>query len=59
MERPKIGIVGLGNIAQKAYLPILTKETDWELVGAFSLTRSKARRICRECRSGIFQAFRS
>lgn len=56
MERPKIGIVGLGNIAQKAYLPILTKETDWELVGAFSLTRSKARRICREYRIRNFSS---
>ncbi|EGK08301.1 virulence factor MviM [Desmospora sp. 8437] len=50
MERPKVGIIGLGNIAQKAYLPVLTKETDWELVGAFSPNRSKAQRICREYR---------
>ena len=28
MNKPKIGMIGLGSIAQKAYLPTLTKETD-------------------------------
>ncbi len=36
MNKPKIGMIGLGSIAQKAYLPTLTKETDWNFVGAFT-----------------------
>jgi diguanylate cyclase (GGDEF)-like protein len=44
MRKLNIGVIGLGEIAQKAYLPILTKETDWRLVGAFSQTRSRRRR---------------
>lgn len=28
----KIGIIGLGDIAQKAYLPIITQHSDVELV---------------------------
>jgi len=46
----KIGIVGLGNIAQKVYLPFLTKETDWNLVGAYSPTESRRKQICKEYR---------
>lgn len=41
MRKPKIGIVGLGGIAQKAYLPILTNSTSFELIGAFSPTVAK------------------
>ncbi|MFD2044783.1 Gfo/Idh/MocA family protein [Ornithinibacillus salinisoli] len=50
MRNVRIGIVGLGNIAQKAYLPILTKETDWSLVGAYSPTKEKRKRICKQYR---------
>ena len=32
----RIGVVGLGGIAQKAWLPVLSAATDWTLVGAFS-----------------------
>lgn len=28
----KIGIIGLGDIAQKAYLPVITQHSDVELV---------------------------
>lgn len=45
MEKLRIGIVGLGGIAQKAYLPILTQARDWQLVGAFSPIKSK-RNLC-------------
>ncbi|MBU3537049.1 gfo/Idh/MocA family oxidoreductase, partial [Alkalihalobacillus clausii] len=31
--KPRIGMIGLGGIAQKAYLPILSKEVDWTFVG--------------------------
>lgn len=46
----KIGIVGLGNIAQKVYLPFLTKEVNWCLVGAYSPTESRRKQICKEYR---------
>ncbi|MYL40497.1 gfo/Idh/MocA family oxidoreductase [Virgibacillus massiliensis] len=47
---PRIGMVGLGGIAQKAYLPILSKETDWTFVGAFSPSREKRKTICKQYR---------
>ncbi|SES93593.1 virulence factor [Oceanobacillus limi] len=50
MGKPKIGIIGLGRIAQKAYLPILSQETDWSLVGAFSPNAEKRKRICNQYR---------
>lgn len=46
MKKLRIGIVGLGGIAQKAYLPILTLAQDWQLVGAFSPNRAKAQPLC-------------
>ncbi|GGE08757.1 hypothetical protein GCM10011571_07570 [Marinithermofilum abyssi] len=45
MRHPKIGIIGLGSIAQKAYLPLLTFEENWKLVGAFSPTQAKRKQI--------------
>lgn len=41
MNKPKIGMIGLGSIAQKAYLPTLTKETNWNFVGAFTPNAEK------------------
>ncbi len=43
-------MVGLGGIAQKAYLPILTREIDWEFVGAFSPSVAKRKKICEQHR---------
>lgn len=40
-RRPRIGVVGLGAIAQKAYLPILSQAERWELVGAYSPDQQK------------------
>ncbi|CAK7049084.1 Gfo/Idh/MocA family oxidoreductase [Providencia sp.] len=54
MRKLKIGVVGLGSIAQKAYLPILTKEDNWELIGAFSPNQSKARLVCDRYRIELF-----
>ncbi|WP_095834203.1 Gfo/Idh/MocA family protein [Brenneria goodwinii] len=51
---PRIGIVGLGSIAQKAYLPILTQANRWQLIGAFSPDRTKTQRICRQYRMDAF-----
>lgn len=46
MATLRIGMVGLGGIAQKAWLPVLSAARDWELVGAFSPTREKAEPVC-------------
>ncbi|PAV31133.1 virulence factor MviM [Virgibacillus profundi] len=47
MRKLRVGMVGLGGIAQKAYLPTLTKEMDWEFVGAFSPSPDRRKRICK------------
>lgn len=54
MRKLKVGVVGLGAIAQKAYLPILTKEENWELIGAFSPNQLKAKLICDSYRIPLF-----
>lgn len=50
MRQVRIGMVGLGGIAQKAYLPILSKESDWKFVGAFSPNKEKRKAICESYR---------
>ncbi|WP_053217100.1 Gfo/Idh/MocA family protein [Virgibacillus senegalensis] len=57
--KPKIGIVGLGNIAQKAYLPILMKEEDWQISGAYSPNRRKRDKLCKEYRIDSMQSLAS
>ncbi len=54
MKKPRVGIVGLGEIAQKAYLPILLNQTDWTLQGAFSPTKQKRDDICKRFRMQSF-----
>ena len=54
MKKLRIGVVGLGSIAQKAYLPILCKEDNWELVGAYSPNQSKAKVVCDSYRISLF-----
>ncbi|WP_439951028.1 Gfo/Idh/MocA family protein [Robertmurraya korlensis] len=49
-------MVGLGNIAQKAYLPILSKETNWEFVGAFTPNIEKRKMICNQYRIEDFSS---
>lgn len=51
-----IGIVGLGNIAQKVYLPFLTKEMNWNLVGAYSPTEGRRKQICKQYRIKDFSS---
>ena len=46
MTTLRIGVVGLGGIAQKAWLPVLGAATDWTLTAAWSPTREKALRVC-------------
>ncbi|WIO44881.1 Gfo/Idh/MocA family oxidoreductase [Klebsiella electrica] len=42
----RIGVVGLGGIAQKAWLPVLGAADDWTLQAAWSPGKEKALRIC-------------
>ncbi|MDR7341922.1 virulence factor [Pantoea alhagi] len=42
----KIGVVGLGGIAQKAWLPVLAQADSWTLTGGFSPNQQKAQKIC-------------
>lgn len=51
---PRVGVAGLGSIAQKAYLPILSQAARWRLVGAFSPDEEKTRRLCRQYRIDAF-----
>lgn len=50
MKKLRIGVVGLGGIAQKAWLPVLGASGDWTLQGAWSPSRDKALRICESWR---------
>ncbi|HLZ64178.1 MAG TPA: Gfo/Idh/MocA family oxidoreductase [Ktedonosporobacter sp.] len=50
MRRPRIGMVGLGSLAQKAYLPLLTIEKEWIFAGAYSPTASRRKAICQQYR---------
>jgi len=43
MEKARIGIVGLGSVAQTIHLPILSKFPDVEIVAVCDLDRAKAR----------------
>lgn len=45
-SKPRIGVVGLGSIAQKAYLPFISRQIDWSLVGAYSPTEARRNEIC-------------
>ncbi|MFN1991824.1 hypothetical protein ACK2FM_19290 [Clostridioides difficile] len=44
MKNIKMGMIGLGSIAQKAYLPILTKSERFEFVGAFTPNKVKRKK---------------
>ncbi len=52
----RIGIIGLGEIAQKVYLPYLTQQTNWLLIGAYSPTKVKRDTICQYYRIPSFAA---
>ncbi|QKJ86751.1 Gfo/Idh/MocA family oxidoreductase [Paramixta manurensis] len=43
---PRIGVVGLGGIAQKAWLPVIGRADSWRLVGGFSPNQQKAQAVC-------------
>lgn len=46
MAKLRVGIVGLGGIAQKAWLPVLSAASNWTLQGAFSPAKQKAQQVC-------------
>ncbi|MBK4716362.1 MULTISPECIES: Gfo/Idh/MocA family protein [Tenebrionibacter/Tenebrionicola group] len=46
MATLRIGMVGLGAIARKAWLPVLSVASEWTLAGAFSPSREKAAPVC-------------
>ncbi|WP_370295106.1 Gfo/Idh/MocA family protein [Rossellomorea marisflavi] len=54
MRKLRIGMVGLGGIAQKAYLPLLSRETGWELAGIYTPDQRKRNRISKEYRLKAF-----
>ncbi|APS34754.1 MULTISPECIES: Gfo/Idh/MocA family protein [Serratia] len=54
MTKLRVGVVGLGSIAQKAYLPILVQAADWTLVGGFSPNQQKAQPLCDSYRMACF-----
>lgn len=47
-------MVGLGGIAQKAYLPLLSRSSEWTFAGAYSPNAQKRSAICAEYRIGSF-----
>ena len=48
--RVRLGLVGLGNIAKKAYMPVLVKEKDWTLAGCYSRTKENREAFSKEYR---------
>ncbi|MBP2631621.1 MAG: oxidoreductase, Gfo/Idh/MocA family [Firmicutes bacterium] len=46
MSNVKIGIVGLGSLCQKVYLPYLSQEKNWSFIGAYSPNENKRKKIC-------------
>ncbi|CAM3941101.1 Gfo/Idh/MocA family oxidoreductase [Rahnella bruchi] len=54
MSKLRIGVIGLGGIAQKAYLPVLSHAENWTLVGGFSPNQQKAQAVCDSYRMACF-----
>ncbi|WP_213990967.1 Gfo/Idh/MocA family oxidoreductase [Sodalis sp. dw_96] len=52
----RIGIAGLGGIAQKVYLPLLCQGQEWRLMGAFSPNQAKAQALCASYRIDCFNS---
>jgi len=54
VSKLRIGVIGLGGIAQKAYLPVLSHAQNWTLVGGFSPNQQKAQAVCDSYRMANF-----
>ncbi|MEZ3498199.1 Gfo/Idh/MocA family protein [Pantoea sp. KPR_PJ] len=52
----RIGVVGLGGIAQKAWLPVLAQTESWTLAGGFSPNQQKAQAVCDSYRMACFSS---
>ena len=46
----RIGLIGLGSIAKKAYMPVLSVEKDWVLAGCYSRTPENRKAFAEEYR---------
>ena len=55
-ERIKLGLVGLGSICRKAYMPVLSKETKWTLVGGYARTKERRDDFEREYRVKAYES---
>ncbi|WP_017348387.1 Gfo/Idh/MocA family protein [Pantoea sp. A4] len=56
MSKLRVGIVGLGAIAQKAWLPVITCTGSWQVAGAFSPNLKKAQPVCDSYRIPLFSS---
>jgi len=54
LSKLRLGVIGLGGIAQKAYLPVLSHADKWTLVGGFSPNQQKAQAVCDSYRMACF-----
>lgn len=54
MRKIRVGVIGLGDIAQKVYLPLLSKEEGWLLAGAYTPNPVKRQQICASYRMNNF-----
>jgi virulence factor len=54
VSKLRIGVIGLGGIAQKAYLPVLSHAENWTLAGGFSPNQQKAQAVCDSYRMACF-----
>jgi virulence factor len=54
VSKLRIGVIGLGGIAQKAYLPVLSHAENWTLAGGFSPNQQKAQAVCESYRMACF-----
>lgn len=57
MSNVRVGIVGLGKIAQKVYLPFLSAEKGWTLAGAYSPSEIRRKTVCGVFRVNAFSSF--
>lgn len=55
-EKTRLGLVGLGSISKKAYMPVLLKEKDWTLSGCYSRSEDKRKAFGEEYRMKVFDS---
>lgn len=56
MRALRVGLVGLGGIAQKVYLPLLSQAKEWDLIGAYTPNQEKNFRLCQQYRIHPFSS---